>query len=126
MKKSLFLIIAVFFLSGCGIYYLPVEGKLDSLTRKQLQSMPSNSANLGVYLEKGLTELVITKKSEGATCGHTMTQIQVGPALRNSLFEAISIPFPRAKLLDSPEGLDDSILLKISLEKIDIGFEYSV
>jgi hypothetical protein len=107
------------------MYYVPIEGKLDSLTKKKLQSKPPNSANLGVYMGKEIAETVITKQSEGATCGHARTQIKFGPALRNSLFEAISTAFPNAKLLDSPERPDDSILLKISLEKIDVGFEYS-
>jgi hypothetical protein len=126
MKKSLPLIMAVFFLGGCAMYHLPVGGKLDSSTEKELQSIPSSSVDLGIYLEKGLTEAVITRKAEGATCGHTKTQIRLGPALGNALWEALSVPFPKAKLLDKPEQTDNSMVMKIDLEKVDLGFEYSV
>jgi hypothetical protein len=125
MKKILFIITVVFFISGCGMYYIPFEAKLDNSTKRKLQPVSPRPADIAVYLDKEIAQKVISQKAEGATCGHAVTQIPFGIGLSNSISEALSIAFPNIKKIDSPERPKNFILLKIYAPKIDIGFEFS-
>jgi hypothetical protein len=125
MKKLLLIILAVFLLNGCGMYYIPFEGKLDNSTKRQLKTVSSQTGDIAVYLDKEIAQNVISQKAEGATCGHALTQIPFGAGLSNSILEALSIAFPNIRKIDSPERPENFVLLKIYAPKIDIGFEFS-
>jgi len=125
VKKFVLYGLAIFFLVGCGSYYIPIRGNLDDSTKKGLRQS-ATTANLAINLDKGLSEKFIKQKSKGATCGHAETQIPFGPALKEAMVEGLSTSFPNMMLVEKPEKQEGSYLIKITPEKIDIGFEFSV
>lgn len=121
----LFAAVSILVFFGCGRYIIPMEGKLDRSTESGFTPISSPFPNIAVYLDKEISKTIIVKKAEGASCGHASSEVPVGPALNNALVKALRLSFPHMKLVETPERASNFALLKISLAKLDVGFEYS-
>jgi hypothetical protein len=65
MKKNVVLFFLASILAGCGMYRIPLEGKLSGEAIRALQPLAPDSPRFAVFLEKGWDQRVIVKKAGG-------------------------------------------------------------
>jgi hypothetical protein len=125
MRRIVLLGFALFILSGCGRYFIPLEGKLENGAIQALRPLSSDSPKIAVFLEKYWDRRIVSQKANGATCGHGYTEIPLGPALSQEIIQGLGILFPAVKVVDRPERPDDFFLVQIDATNLEIRFEFS-